>query len=216
MRPVPPYSVNQRYYNMLLMTKSDSAIRRRSFDKVRTADCFRPDNNKTTMDWAIELLQLEPYQHILEIGFGSGRTLQTLGRKLQIGFLAGVDRSPENYLMALKRNRRLIEQQILQLHLGTVSELPYPAGYFHTLFSNHSLDFLHECPDSMHHLHSLLRSQGRLVQVFQPKWAPSDADLWKVAEQVQKKFSESGLSAVQISFLEMHPVNAFAVVGFKP
>ena len=42
---------------------------------------------------AVELLELQPANRVLEIGFGHGRTVGTIASRLPRGFVAGVDHS---------------------------------------------------------------------------------------------------------------------------
>jgi cyclopropane fatty-acyl-phospholipid synthase-like methyltransferase len=45
---------------------------------------------------AIELLQLEPADRVLELGFGHGRTIHSMVERVPAGHVAGVDFSATN------------------------------------------------------------------------------------------------------------------------
>src|ERR1700694_1559894 len=66
----------------------------------KLAACLRSAQSRQRSNWMVEQLNVQPYQHILEIGYGSGNTLQEVARKLKIGFLAGIDHSTEMYKQA--------------------------------------------------------------------------------------------------------------------
>lgn len=59
---------------------------------------------------AIELLELRPMDHILEVGFAHGRTIRAIANLARNGFVAGVEISQRMLGMAGRFNRALIEQ----------------------------------------------------------------------------------------------------------
>ena len=87
-------------------------------------------------DWTVRQLNLQAYQHVLEVGFGEGQLLAVVARTLKVGFLAGIESSIPFYRRAYRRNKAFIDRQLIQLHLGELHELPYPAHYFHTIYTS--------------------------------------------------------------------------------
>jgi cyclopropane fatty-acyl-phospholipid synthase-like methyltransferase len=59
----------------------------------------------TANEEALTLLDLQPSDRVLEVGFGHGRTIERVAPALAMGFIAGIDLSEE---MAERRCRRLI------------------------------------------------------------------------------------------------------------
>jgi len=57
---------------------------------------------------ALRLLCLAPTDHVLELGFGHGRTIHLAADKVPLGLVAGVDPSEEMVRMASRRNRHHI------------------------------------------------------------------------------------------------------------
>ncbi len=171
--------------------------------------------NKTRSDWTVEQLGIQPYQHILEIGFNTGNTLQEVARKLHVGFLAGIDESANMYQLAYRRNKKLVQQQLLQLHIGTIGELPYPPHYFHTIYGNNIHLSWKEPQYAFMQLNTLLKTGGKLVMVFQPRWAETEKEVWRAAENIQEQYMEAGFTNVQLAFRDMHPVTCIAATGYK-
>jgi len=79
---------------------------------------------------AVELLEVQPEDQVLEIGFGPGRAIRMLAARATGGFVAGVDLSEVMVKQAAKRNRKLIEAGRVELKQGGVSTLPYEYGRF--------------------------------------------------------------------------------------
>lgn len=55
-------------------------------------------------DWAAQVLDIEPADHLLEIGCGHGVTASLAAQRLRAGRIVGIDRSPTMIEMALRRN----------------------------------------------------------------------------------------------------------------
>ena len=171
--------------------------------------------NKSITDWTVEQLNIQPYQHILEIGFGPGHTLHEVAEKLKIGFLAGIDDSMRMYRRAFHKNKKLIARQLLQLHIGNAEDLSYPHYYFHTIYAVNP-HFGWKDPLSVFiQMSAMLRAGGKLVMVFQPTWAQSEEEIFAAAEEMRNQFLEAGLLRVEVEFRDMHPTTGIAVIGFR-
>jgi len=199
---------------MIAQLLQDS-FRRPAVSKEATAACRLSGNNKQINDWTLEHLNIQPYQHIMEIGYGSGNILQEVARKLKVGFLAGLDPSPVLYRQAYRKNRRFIEQQLLQLHIGALPELSYPAHYFHTIYGvNAHCDWKEPSIEFMR-LAAMLKSRGRLVMVFQPRVARNQEALQQAAEKIQADYAEAGLTEFRIEYRSTYPNTYLAAIGIK-
>ena len=171
--------------------------------------------NKTLTDWTVEQLDVQPYQHILEISYGSGYTLSEVARKLKIGFLAGVEESVDAYRKAYTRNKKLIAEDLLQLHIGSIHDIAYPSHYFHTIYGTNIHGDCKTASLYFMKLSRLLKTGGMLVIVFQPAWASSDTEVRLAAEKIMGELLEAGLVGVEVAYKDMHPVTGIAVTGYK-
>jgi len=197
------------------LTPAISEFRQLPWSVEKLTTWKRAIKNKTITDWTIEHLNIQPYQHLLEIGYTSGYTLSETARKLKIGFLAGIDESMTMYRRAYRRNKKLIRDQLLQLHIGQIHELPYPHHYFHTIYGNNSLySYVEESGYTLIPLVNLLRSGGKLVMVFQPG-TTNEKEVLKISEKIKQDYIFAGLSRIQLELRDMHPVTAVAITGYK-
>jgi ubiquinone/menaquinone biosynthesis C-methylase UbiE len=168
-----------------------------------------------SQDWAMEQLNILPYQHLLEIGYGSGKMLQSVAKKLKVGFLAGIDDDVTMYQRATRRNRRIIEDQLAQLHFGSLYQLPYPPQYFHTVYGTNihlswkdpEMEFLR--------LSNLLRTGGRLVTILQPDWSLKERTLRTTMDKIQEHYIAAGLSDIRIRYKDADLPTGVAITGFK-
>ncbi|HVU57481.1 MAG TPA: methyltransferase domain-containing protein [Puia sp.] len=168
-----------------------------------------------SQDWALEQLNILPYQHLLEVGYGSGKMLQAVAKKLKIGFIAGTDCSVSMYERATRRNRRAIEDQLVQLHIGSLYQLPYPSHYFHTIYgTNIHLSWKDPAMEYLR-LSNLLRTGGRLVTILQPQWPQQERTVRHTMEKIQEYYIEAGLTDIRIRYKDADRLTGVAITGYK-
>ncbi len=169
-----------------------------------------PDKN--SIDWIIRQLDLQPHRHLLEVSCGSGRLLAAVASRLNNSFVAAIEPDIMLYRQACRRNRLLIRQETLQLHLGQLYDLPYPASYFHTIYGSASYyswdNFIAECL----RLNSLLRVGGRLVLLSNSGQYRNEEELRTATAHLQAAFLKAGLTDIRTEYSGI----CVAVTGFKP
>src|ERR671924_362748 len=74
--------------------------------------------------WAVDLLDVQPTDHVLEIGFGPGVAIAALVERATAGRVVGVERSPVMLRQARRRNAAAIRAGVVQLRLAPVEQLP--------------------------------------------------------------------------------------------
>src|SRR5260221_10670655 len=95
----------------------------------------------TANETALELLDLQTAQHVLEVGFGHGATIARVAAAVSRGLVAEVDPSAEMCRMATRRNRPAVASGRVELHQASVEALPFPDGSFDKVLSVHTLYF---------------------------------------------------------------------------
>jgi len=199
----------------MLFASTLNPPRERSETLSRISTGINLSTSKSISDWTIDLLEVHPYQHILELGCGSGYTIQELSRKLKIGFLAGIEESMTLFRKAYRRNRDLVQQDLLQLHLGEIQDLQYPHHYFHSIYGT-NIHFRWKQPQWIFsQMTSLLKTGGRLVMVFQPEWCTTQRDIENAAMQIKEEYQQAGLSRIHLEFRDLYPTTGIAITGFK-
>jgi len=132
-----------------------------------------------------------------------------------IGFIAGIDHSVSMYQRALKRNRRAVEDQLLQLHIGSLHQLPYPSHYFHTIYgTNIHLSWKDPAMEFLR-LSNLLRTGGRLVTILQPQWPLQEKAVRNTMEKIQEYYMEAALTDIRIRYKDADGLTGVAITGYK-
>ncbi len=166
-------------------------------------------------EWTTAQLDIQPYQHLLEIGYGSGRLLEEVAHLLRIGFLAGIESSLSLYQQAYRRNRRFIRQQLLQLHIGELFELSYPSHYFHTIYGSNIHLSWKDPETELIRLSSLLRSRGRLVLLVRSRQDRQDPQVQGMTGRLCSDYAAAGLTDIQVRYQDLPFGTALAVTGSK-
>ena len=117
---------------------------------------------------AVRLLSPQPTDHVLEIGFGHGRTIDHVAALVSEGFVAGIDLSEEMLRMASRRNRRWIAAGRVELEQGDSARLPYNDGRFDKAYSVHTLYFWSDPARNLREIHRVMKPGGCFVLGFRP------------------------------------------------
>jgi SAM-dependent methyltransferase len=117
-------------------------------------------------EWSIDLLDLQPTDRVLEIGFGVGRGLVLSLQQAIRGRVTGIDLSPTMIQAAARRNRTALACGQLALLRGDITQLPFGSHQFDKILSIHTLYFWPNLHTICHHLIKLLAHGGRVVSTF--------------------------------------------------
>ena len=117
-------------------------------------------------EWSVDLLQLQPTDRVLEIGFGVGRGLALTLQQVIQGRVTGIDLSATMIQAASRRNRAALAHGQLALLRGDIAHLPFGNQQFDKIFSIHTLYFWPDPGTICQQLIKLLAQGGRLVSTF--------------------------------------------------
>ncbi len=165
------------------------------------------------LHWARQQLNIQPYQHLLEIGYGTGQLMEEVARALRIGFIAGIESSISLYQQAYRRNKRFVRQQLVQLHIGEPYELSYPQHYFHTIYGTNIHLSSNDVHSELLRFSGMLKNRGRLVLLLEA--GRSRFNIHETAFLLQEACRSVGLSRISTEAHPLNPDNCLAVTGLK-
>lgn len=120
-------------------------------------------HNRTDNQWTVSLLDVQPRDHVLEIGFGPGQAIQLAAKKVKNGIVAGIDHSELMLKEAVKKNRNGIERGIVELRQGDVSNISYSDEFFDKVFSINSIYFWPDPVQNFREIMRILKPSGVLA-----------------------------------------------------
>jgi ubiquinone/menaquinone biosynthesis C-methylase UbiE len=119
-------------------------------------------------DFALQLLQLQPEDAVLEIGCGHGATLAKCANVVSRGPLCGIDFSPVMHRHAMRRHRHLVAEKRIEFHLGSSDRMPFDNQSFDKVFAVHTIYFWKTPLDHLAEARRVLKPGGRFVLGFRP------------------------------------------------
>src|SRR5215207_2443724 len=120
---------------------------------------------KNTYDdeWLADVLDVEPDDRVLEVGFGPGVGIGVLARRAHRGLVAGVDPSDVMLRQARRRNARAIEASRVDLRLGMAERLPFDDASFTKACALHSVYFWPSVEGGVAEMARVLEPGGRVA-----------------------------------------------------
>lgn len=119
-------------------------------------------------EWVVELLSIQPTDHVLEIGFGPGDGVRLASTAAPDGFVAGVDYSRPMVEMARDRNAAVIESGRFELRYGSAAEFPYEDSTFEKAFSINSMQAWPDVCAGLREIRRVLTTGGTVALAFTP------------------------------------------------
>lgn len=125
---------------------------------------------------AIAALDIQPHDHVLDIGCGHGRGLGELAARASAGRVVGADPSQLMIEVAGRRNRALVKAGRIDLAVAGVEALPFADAAFDKALCVHVVYFWKDLAGPFREIARVLRPGGRLALLFR-----TDADAAAVA-----------------------------------
>lgn len=120
-------------------------------------------SNRDRNSFVISLLNLQPADYVLEVGYACGMDMIRVSQKVTDGLVMGVDHSESMFNLASKRNKKLLESGRMQLHVGPATKLPFAYPYFDKVFSIDVAQYAKDPVKDFRELKRVLREGGMAV-----------------------------------------------------
>ena len=115
---------------------------------------------------AVELLEVQRHDRVLEIGFGAGVGIQLLASLVSSGRVAGVDYSEEMVEQARVRNAKAIATGRVELRQGSVASLPFENDSFDKALAINSMQVWPDAVAGLREVLRVMKPGGRVVLGF--------------------------------------------------
>jgi SAM-dependent methyltransferase len=163
-------------------------------------------SNRQRNAWAVGLLDVQPDDRVLELGFGPGLAIRELARLAADGYVCGIDHSELMLRRAKRLNAEGIERGVVDLRLGSVEHLPTFDAPFDKILAVNATMFWGEPVARLEELCHLLRRGGLIAVAHQPR-GPGASDEIAAAKgrEMQADLVQAGFSNVRIETLALKP-----------
>jgi SAM-dependent methyltransferase len=165
----------------------------------------RPSNRQRNR-WVVRLLDVQPADRVLEIGFGPGLAVAELARA-GAGHVYGIDHSGVMLRQASRRNAAAIRVGRVTLINASVDQLP-PAldGPFDAILAVNSLGFSPAPAQRLAELRRRLAPGGRIAIASQPRCPGATADTSRnAAREIENLLRSAGFMQLKTETLGLDP-----------
>lgn len=168
-----------------------------------------------------QTLELESHHHVLEIGFGPGKLLNSMASITTQGHIEGIDFSDAMFDEAKKHNQAYIDAGRVHIQKGNCQNMPFSEGTFDRICAVNTLYFWKPPEPYLAEIHRLLKSGGRLVLGIRVKAQldelPLDRTIFSAytLEEVETLLLNAGFSDAYSLEKQDSPLASYCVVGIK-
>jgi ubiquinone/menaquinone biosynthesis C-methylase UbiE len=168
-----------------------------------------------------ELLTLQEDDHVLEIGFGTGKLISEMARQASRGLVEGIDLSSTMVDMAKRRNREYIAKGRVKIVLGDFDQVEYRDNDFDKICSANTIYFWPDAEYSVRKIGRILRHGGKLVLGFEDKAQiekmPINPGVFSIYDKndVEQLLTGVGFSDVEIKSKEMNSTIVHCAIAVK-
>jgi protein-L-isoaspartate O-methyltransferase len=157
--------------------------------------------------WAVALLDVQPTDRVLEIGFGPGVAIAALAERVSSGRVVGIERSPVMLRQARRRNAAAIRTGRVHLRLAPVEHLPSDLGDpFDKLLAINTVGFWEEAAARLAELAGQMRHGGRVALVSQPRCRGASAETTVAAgRELASYLRSASFGDIHCETLDLHP-----------
>ena len=118
--------------------------------------------------WVVDLLHVQPGDHVLELGFGPGLALHDTAARLTSGHIVGIDPASTMVDMAHSHNLRNIRAGRVRLVQGLGEALPFASATFDRTLTINVIYFLPDPLVVLREVARVLRPGGQLAIFWMP------------------------------------------------
>jgi SAM-dependent methyltransferase len=165
----------------------------------------RPSNRKRNL-WAVDLLEVQPTDRVLEIGFGPGVAIRALARRASAGCVYGIDHSKVMVRQATARNRAAVERGRVILRLGSAADLATFGAVFDKVLVVNNFGMWPDPLQGLGELRSVMRPGGRVAIVSQPRCPGATAETTRrVGRATVEQLRNAAFTGMRTEVLNLRP-----------
>ena len=165
-------------------------------------------SNRQRNSWVVSLLDVQPTDRVLEIGFGPGLAIAELSRRVgDSGHVYGIDHSEVMLRLATRRNASAIAAGRVSLSRASVDHLPPSlVGPFDAILTVNSLGFWPAPTERLEELRRRLRPGGLIAIASQPRCPGATASTSRnAAGEIEALLQQAGYTQIRTETLDLNP-----------
>jgi cyclopropane fatty-acyl-phospholipid synthase-like methyltransferase len=174
-------------------------------------------SNQQRSAWTVELLDLQPDDRVLELGYGPGLGVEAALPHLRTGSFVGLDHSDTMRQMAARRARAARSATQPDLRVGDAQALPDDIGAFDKIFFCNVWLFWKDPVTVFGMLREHLAPGGTLAVTHLPRQGNASRQTSLTAgATITEQLSQAGYTRIRQHLLELSPVPAVCILASQP
>jgi len=158
--------------------------------------------------WAVDLMDVQPTDHILEIGCGPGEGAELICSRLTTGKLFAIDRSEAGVDRTKKRCQRFVDAGRLTVRQIDLATLRVPVKRLHKVFAfNVNLFWARDAKDEIALLHERVLPGGAVYLFYE---ATRREEVPTMVERAGKGLATAGF---KVSVVDSKQPSAVGIIG---
>ncbi len=180
----------------------------------RVAGAIMSYRNAKRNRWVVSLLDIQPNDRVLEIGFGPGIAIAEIAKRLTTGRVIGVDHSELMLAQASRRNAEAIASGRVMLVLGTADTLPHFEEQFDKVLSVNSYQFWQSPQQTLRTIVTMMHPGGRIAIAHQPRHAgATDESALIAGTYIVEDLQRAGFADARLQTKFIRPVTVACALG---
>ncbi len=177
----------------------------------------RRDSNRRRNAWTVQLLDVQPGDHVLEIGYGPGLSIRHAAELAPHGRVVGIDHSQVMQRQARRRNRQAAASGRVQLLCGNVADLTGRPAEFHKALAVNVFMFWPDPVTVLRQVAEVMLPRARIALTLQPRGRGVTNQHTRTAgERMAAALQDAGFTDVEVRTLPLEPVDAACALGVRP
>lgn len=158
--------------------------------------------------WAVEFMDVQPSDHVLEIGCGPGAGAEAICSKLETGKLFAIDRSESGVDRTKRRCAKYVESGRLTVRQIDLATLRVPVKRLTKVYAfNVNLFWVRDCADEIALLHERVLPGGAVFLFYEVKFPDQ---LPTVVEKASAALAGGGF---RVSVVEQKTPAVVGIIG---
>jgi trans-aconitate methyltransferase len=173
-------------------------------------------SNQERSAWTVGLLDLQPDDRVLELGYGPGLGIEAAQALLSTGTLVGLDHSNTMRKMTTRRVRHARGHVLPDLRIGDAQALPADIGTFDKIFSCNVWLFWSQPVTVFEQLRAHLSPGATLAVTHLPRHGNATRETaLAAAARITEQLEQARYSNIRVEILEIEPVPAVCVLAIR-
>jgi SAM-dependent methyltransferase len=146
--------------------------------------------------WTLAVLDIKPFDRVLDVGCGDGLGIQLASRLAFGGHVAAIDISAKHVQQARARNAELLSSGHVSVKVASILDTPVFSGQFDKAYSINSIHWWHQPVQGLLMIRNMLSTAGKVAITLDVGSRPTSKSCSDKSRWFELMFAEAGFSYV--------------------